>query len=421
MNWTEKDKKYIWHPFTQTALTDNLPVITHGKGALLWDENDKEYIDAISSWWVNIHGHANPYISKKIAQQAKKIEQVIFAGFTHQPAIELAERLNQKLPNGFSRIFYSDNGSTSVEVAIKMAIQYWYNLGNPKTKIIALTNAYHGDTFGAMSIGERGLFNRPFESMFFEVEFIDPTKPKEAIKKINKLAKSGDLAAFIYEPLIQGSGGMVFYEPKLLDELISISKSHSIICIADEVMTGFYRTGKFLASNHLINQPDIICLSKGLTGGFLPLGITACRDYIFDAFTSKDKLKTFFHGHSYTANPLSCAAALASLDLIDRPNFEPQIRKIENQHANFIVQLKSLKIVENPRVLGTILSFEVKNDENTSYFNNIRDLLYKKFIENGILLRPLGNTIYIMPPYVITHFQLQKVYKTILKVLAGIA
>jgi adenosylmethionine-8-amino-7-oxononanoate aminotransferase len=413
MNNAQKDKAYIWHPFTQTEGLNLLPVITHGKGALLFDENGKEYIDAISSWWVNIHGHANPYIAKKIAKQAKKLEQLIFAGFTHTPAIELSERLIQKLPTDFSKIFFSDNGSTSIEVAIKMAIQYWHNKGLPKTKIIALTNAYHGDTFGAMAVGERGLFNRPFESLFFDVEFIDPTKPDEAKLKFAALAKTNQIAAFIYEPLIQGSGGMIFYEHQLLNELIDISNYHSIICIADEVMTGFYRTGKFLASNYLNYSPDIICLSKGLTGGFLPMGITACKGYIFDAFTSTDKFKTFFHGHSYTANPLSCTAALASLDLIEMPNFETRIRKIEQAHLKFLNQLKKIPKVENPRVLGTILSFEVKNEQNTSYFNNIRYLLYNKFIENGVLLRPLGNTVYIMPPYIITQKQLQKVYDTI--------
>jgi adenosylmethionine-8-amino-7-oxononanoate aminotransferase len=420
MNNAQKDKAFIWHPFTQTEGLKILPVIKHGKGALLYDENEKEYIDAISSWWVNIHGHANPYIAKKIALQAKKLEQVIFAGFTHQPAIELAERLVQKLPEGFSKIFFSDNGSTSVEVGIKMAIQYWHNLGKPKTKIIALTNAYHGDTFGAMAVGERGLFNRPFESLFFDVEFIDPTKPDEAKLKFEALAATNQIAAFIYEPLIQGSGGMIFYEPQLLNELISISNCHSIICIADEVMTGFYRTGKFLASNHLQLSPDIVCLSKGLTGGFLPMGITTCKGFIFDAFTSTDKFKTFFHGHSYTANPLSCSAALASLDIIEKPNFDMLIKGIEQQHLKFLYLLKKLPQIENPRVLGTILAFEVKNEQNSSYFNNIRDLLYNKFIENGILLRPLGNTVYIMPPYIITKKQLKKVYNIILEVLSSL-
>lgn len=420
MNNAQKDKAFIWHPFTQTEGLKILPVIKHGKGALLYDENEKEYIDAISSWWVNIHGHANPYIAKKIALQAKKLEQVIFAGFTHQPAIELAERLVQKLPEGFSKIFFSDNGSTSVEVGIKMAIQYWHNLGKPKTKIIALTNAYHGDTFGAMAVGERGLFNRPFESLFFDVEFIDPTKPDEAKLKFAALAATNQIAAFIYEPLIQGSGGMIFYEPQLLNELINISNYHSIICIADEVMTGFYRTGKFLASNHLQLSPDIVCLSKGLTGGFLPMGITTCKGFIFDAFTSTDKFKTFFHGHSYTANPLSCSAALASLDIIEKPNFDMLIKGIEQQHLKFLYLLKKLPQIENPRVLGTILAFEVKNEQNSSYFNNIRDLLYNKFIENGILLRPLGNTVYIMPPYIITKKQLKKVYNIILEVLSSL-
>lgn len=419
MNWTEKDKKYIWHPFTQSATTGNLPVIVKGKGVYLYDENGKRYIDAISSWWVNIHGHANPYIAKQIAKQAKQLEQLIFAGFTHLPAIQLAEKLVQKLPLGFEKIFFSDNGSTAVEVALKMAIQYWHNLGQPRTKLIALKNSYHGDTFGAMAVGERGLFNRPFESLFFDVHFVD-INDTNLVAQFQVLADSNDIAAFIYEPLVQGSGGMLMYSAELLNELLNISKSKSIICIADEVMTGFYRTGKFLASNHLTAQPDIIALSKGITGGFLPLGVTACKGFIFDAFVSADKLKTFFHGHSYTANLLSCTAALTSLEIIEKKGFEDKIANINAWHHTFMVQLNKTNDVANARVLGTILAFEVVNKEHSTYFNNIRDVLYNKFIENGILLRPLGNTVYIMAPYSITKKQMLEIYKIILLVLGEI-
>ena len=415
-NLVTLDKDIIWHPFTQSALYDAAILITSGKGTILTDDQGKTYIDAISSWWVNLHGHAHPYIAQRIAEQTKILEQVIFAGFTHEPAILLAQNLLKHLPTNIRKVFYSDNGSTAVEVALKMAFQYWYNIGNPKTKVIALKNAYHGDTFGAMSVGARGGFNQPFETLLFDVHFLD-IYSEDALLQMENVCAEGNIAAFIYEPLVQGSAGMLMYKPELLEKLLAIAKKHQVLSIADEVMTGFYRTGKFLASDYMQVKPDIISLSKGITGGFMPLGVTVCTKEIYDVFHSKDKMKTFFHGHSYTANPLSCAAALASLELIEQRQTINQIVNIQSKHALFVDILNRQSKVENVRQLGTILAFEVKNQEESSYFNNIRDVLYHQFISKGILLRPLGNTVYIMPPYCITNEELETVYNAILEVL----
>ncbi|MBC8173653.1 MAG: adenosylmethionine--8-amino-7-oxononanoate transaminase [Chitinophagales bacterium] len=391
--------------------------IVRGEGALLFDKQGKKYIDAISSWWTNLHGHADPYIAQKIFEQAQQLEHVIFAGFTHTPAQELAQRLAEDhLPRNISKIFYSDNGSTSVEVAIKMAIQYWQNIGKPKKKIIAFEHAYHGDTFGSMSVSERGAFTKPFHDYLFEVEFITPPfagKDNKSVEQFKKIIAENNVAAFIYEPLVMGAGGMLMYEAAALNNLLVVAKENNIICIADEVMTGFYRTGKMFASDYCELKPDIMCLSKGLTGGTMALGITACAQFIYEAFYHDDKMKAFYHGHSFTANPLSCAAALASLDLIEKDTCKENIERIVKSHQEFTQQLKQIDKIENIRQTGTILAFDIKTNAHTDYFNLIKDKLYTYFIENGVLLRPLGNTVYMMPPYCITHEQLSYTYETI--------
>lgn len=417
MNLSDRDKNLIWHPFTPQNNSPNIAIVS-GDGALLFDENGNEYIDAVSSWWTNLFGHANPQIASAIKNQVDKLEHVIFAGFTHQPAIELSEGLLALLPSAQSRVFFSDNGSTCVEVALKMAIQYWYNQGTEKTTIIAFKNAYHGDTFGAMSVGARGFFNQPFESFLFDVEFIDlPNEDKfEAVSShFQQIIQSKKVAAFIFEPLIQGSAGMQMYDAKYLDKLVEIAQKNEVICIADEVMTGFGRTGKTFATDYLENKPDIFCLSKGITGGFLPLGITTCSKKIHDAFISNDKMKTFFHGHSYTGNPLACAAANASLELLS--NTQLTINDLVSWQTELSASLKKNPKIENFRQLGTIVAFDVKTNANSDYFNNLRDVLYDNFIKRGVLLRPLGNTVYILPPYVISKEQLKKVYEVIGEVL----
>ncbi|HEV8084766.1 MAG TPA: adenosylmethionine--8-amino-7-oxononanoate transaminase, partial [Chitinophagaceae bacterium] len=310
MNVTEKDRLYVWHPYTHQK--DRLPAIPvlKGRKALLYDQAGNAYIDGISSWWVNIHGHGNKFIAKKIYKQAKKLQQVIFTGFTHEPAVELAEKLMQILPGDFSKIFYSDNGSTATEIAIKMALQYWGNRNvKERNKILAFHHSYHGDTFGAMSISERGTYTVAFRDKLFEVIFIETPNDDnfESIKAIIEKYKN-EIACFIYEPLLQGAGGMKMYDAKSLNSLLSVLKKEEIICIADEVLTGFYRTGKFFAGDYLLEKADIICLSKALTGGTMALGVTASTKKIYDSFVSDDKTKTLFHGHSFTANPLACAA-----------------------------------------------------------------------------------------------------------------
>jgi adenosylmethionine---8-amino-7-oxononanoate aminotransferase len=416
MNLIERDKAVIWHPFTSfTSSTEIIPIVK-GEGVYLIDESGNRYIDAISSWWVNLHGHAHPYIAEKIYKQARTLEQVIFAGFTHTPAIELAERLLALLPGQFSKIFYSDNGSTSTEVAIKMALQYWWNQQTPRTKILAFNNSYHGDTFGAMSVSDRSVFTRAFQDKLFEVLFID-TPTAENIGELKALIhqQANQIAAFIYEPLVQGAGGMKMYDSSLLNELLNTAKLSDIICIADEVMTGFGRTGKFFASEYQHKKPDIICLSKGLTGGTLALGVTAVTGKIVNAFISPDKLKTFFHGHSFTANPLACTAALASLDLLEQPPCLENIEMIVKENKAFIEQLKldNRRSIKNARQLGTILAFEIVNGKD-EYLNAISATVIKNALQQGVYLRPLGNTVYIMPPYCITRNELRKVYESVI-------
>ncbi len=427
---TEKDKKYVWHPYTQEKTAPAPIPIVSGKGSFLFSESGEKYLDAISSWWVNIHGHSHPYISKKISEQSKKLEQVIFAGFTHPKAIELAERLIKILPSNHEKIFYSDDGSTSVEVALKMSFQYWANLHSnstgsakkKKVKVLALEGAYHGDTFGAMSVSERGIFTRPFVPFLFKVIHVPfPVKNgKEAIRffklQINKFKEQ--ISSFIFEPLVQGAAGMRMYDKEVLNEMIYLCKKNNILTIADEVMTGFGRTGKMFATDYLSEKPDVICLSKGITGGFLPLGVTSCTGKVYEAFYSNEKSKTFFHGHSYTANPLACAAACASLDLFEKKETWKKIGMIEKMHKAFADEIKSLPGVSKTRTLGTIFALELKTENETAYFNPMRNVIYNYFISQKIILRPLGNIIYILPPFSISENELKKIYSVIKKFLS---
>ncbi len=416
MSLQERDKDVVWHPFTQLK-TAPLPIaIVKGEGAYFYDEQGKRYIDGIASWWVNIHGHSHPYLAKKVSEQLQTLEHAIFSGFTHEPAVLLAERLLKRLPENQSKIFYSDNGSTAVEVALKMAFQYWSNKGIKRTKIIAFENGYHGDTFGGMSVGARNAFNLPFLKLLFDVIHIPvPLKGKETecLDALNTALKQDDVAAFIFEPLIQGAGGMVMYSAEILDELINACREQKVITIADEVMTGFGRTGRFFANDHLKNKADILCLSKGLTGGVMALGVTSCAQFIYDAFLSDDKMKTFFHGHSYTANPTACAAALASLDLFDQPEAFENISRIEEKHSLFLQKIRSHKALTDTRQLGTIIAFEIKTAENTNYLNSLAEDISNFFIAKGIILRPLGNIFYILPPYCIKNEDLNYIYSSI--------
>lgn len=412
----QTDRDHVWHPFTPLQGVDDPLLVESAEGAILKTADGKEIIDAVSSWWVNLHGHSHPEIAKAVAEQAKTLEHVIFAGFTHKPAIQLAENLLSILPKKHTQIFYSDNGSTAVEVGLKMAMQYWYNKGMQKKKIIALDGAYHGDTFGAMSVGERGDFTKPFFDYLFEVEFIDfPSGTNDAtvLEGFEKKLTNNDVAAFIFEPLVQGSSGMRMYPSPTLDKLLALAQKHHAISIADEVMTGFGRTGKHFACDYLFNKPDIVCLSKGLTGGTLALGATSCTEAIADAFKSEKLSKAFLHGHSYTANPIACAAANASFELLQRSGCQMAIERISAQQEAFAKKLAGKNGIKDSRSLGTIMAVEFNTDEDSSYMSEMRNQLYPYFLDRGVLLRPLGNLIYVLPPYTITNQQLQYVHNTI--------
>lgn len=415
-NWIERDETSVWHPFTPLRGMENPLMITKAEGVNLYTDNGTRIIDVISSWWVNLHGHSHPHIAKAINAQANQLEHVIFAGFTHQPAIELAERLLQILPSNQNKVFYSDNGSTATEVAMKMALQYFYNQGIRKTKIIAIDGAYHGDTFGAMSVGERGPFTKPFHPYLFDVCFVDfPHKEIEdkVYTQFKEFIEQGDVAAFIFEPIVQGASGMRNYNPALLDKMIELAQQHNVICIADEVMTGFGRTGTLFASDQLKNKPDIFCLSKGLTGGAMAMGVTTCTERIQSAYRSNDLMRTFFHGHSFTANPIACAAANASLDLLLTDECARNRERINKKHRVFVEQIVSHAMVRNLRVIGTILAFDINTEKDTSYFNEARHYLYPYFIAKGILIRPLGNVLYLIPPYIIADDELDYAYQVL--------
>lgn len=414
------DEKYIWHPYTHIKSKQPAVPIVRGEKTVLIDENGNKYIDAISSWWVNIHGHGNKFIAKKIYEQAKKLQQVIFTAFTHEPAVKLAEKLLEVLPGDFAKIFYTDDGSTATEVAIKMAIQYWKNVGNMKrNKVVAFHNSYHGDTFGAMSISERDVYTLAFQDKLFDVLFIDtPNGNNLDSIKVEIEKYKDEILCFIYEPLLQGAGGMLMYQPEHLDPLLHYLKNEKIICIADEVLTGFYRTEKFFAGDYMKTKADIICLSKALTGGTMALGVTACTQKIYDAFVSDDKTKTLFHGHSFTGNALACAAALASFELIQKPECLKNIENIVEHHKKFFKKLMKFQkknYVKNVRQLGTIIAFEMCTSENDNYLNSVSNDFTPFCMKHGVYLRSMGNTVYVMPPYCITSKELKKIYSVIIQ------
>lgn len=416
MNLTERDRQYLWHPYTQHK-TAQLPIaIKRGKGALLWDENDKEYIDAIASWWVNPYGHSNSFIADAIYKQLTTLEHVLFGGFTHEPAIVLGEKLMAILPKNQQKIFFSDNGSTAVEVAIKVALQFFYNNGEAKPTLIAFENAFHGDTFAAMAASGISFYTQAFQGMFIDVVRIPvPVKGQEQISfdALEKAIKEHQCAGFIFEPLVLGAAGMVMYEPETLDKLIQICKQNQVLTIADEVMTGFGKTGKNFAMDYLTENPDMMCLSKALTGGTIPMAITTFTQEIFDAFYNDDINKALFHGHTFTANPTGCAAALASLELLQTTEMQNNIIRVNKNHLEFKKKIASHPKVHTTRVLGVIFALEIKTETEESYYGGLRNKLYSYFIENGIIIRPVGNIVYILPPYIITDQQLQKVYQVV--------
>lgn len=418
----------IWHPFTQAAL-DPAPIkIKRANGVYLYTDDGRRLIDAISSWWVNIHGHGHPTITEAIASQAEKVDHVLLAGFTHEAVEDLASRLRKVVPAGLNHIFFSDDGSTAVEVALKTAVQYWRNIGKDAKKgIVALEHAYHGDTAGAMSVAAESAFTEPFRSLLFPVHRVHAaycyrcpvghTRSEcsiDCVEKLDRLLdeKSGEIAAVIVEPLLQGAGGMIVHPNEFLQKVRATCSRHNVLLIADEVLTGFGRCGKMFACELAGVVPDLMCLSKGLTGGVLPMGATLCTDAIFEAFRSEDRSRTFYHGHSYTGNAIAAAAGAASLRIFQEEPVFDRIRMISEIHARRLEAIRNHPAVGETRTIGTMAAVELRADD-AGYFSKLKPLLYKFYLDAGVLLRPLGNVVYVLPPYVISEADLHFVHDVI--------
>ncbi len=405
----------IWHPFTQHGLEPEMLPIASAEGAWLATSDERRIFDGISSWWVITHGHCHPKIVRAIQDQAAKLDQVIFAGMTHEPAEAVAQELVKIAPPGLAHVFFSDSGSTSVEVALKMALGYWRNVGKPRTRILALEHAYHGDTIGTMSAGARGVFNAAYEPLLFDVgriPFPTPGREQATFDALDKICRGGDVAAFICEPMLLGAGGMLMYDAQTLAEMHRICKARDVLFIADEVLTGFGRTGTLFASEQADISPDILCLAKGLTGGSIPLAVTLCNSAIFDAHVSKDRSRTFFHSSSYTANPIACAAAAANLEIWKAEPVSDRIAALAKNQRTCLQKLSSDPRFANVRQLGTITAFELQGSEG-GYLADVALPLRASLLKRGILLRPLGATLYIMPPYCTTANELESVYAAI--------
>jgi len=418
MNLKQRDRKHLWHPLTQHKLhPEHLPIVS-AKGVWLYDDQGNKYIDGIASWYTCMYGHSNPKIISAVKQQLGVLDQVVFSGFTHPPAIELSEKLMDILPANMAKIFFSDNGSTSVDVAIKIALQYYFNKGEKRNKVVALHNAFHGDTFGAMSVSGLSVYNGPFEDFLLRIERIevpDEQNWESVVKEFKNLLDTGQVAAFIYEPLVQGAASMHMFAPEHLDQLISMAQKAQVLTIADEVMTGFGKTGLNFASEYMEAKPDLICLSKSLTAGVAPMALTCCSQEVYDAFYDDEISKGFFHGHTYSANPLACTAAIAGIDLLCSEEIQNNIQRINERHLKFEQYIRTNPKVKATRVRGVIFALDL-NVEMDRY-GKLRDQLYAFFMKEGVVLRPLGNTVYTLPPYVITDGELDKIYEVIEKCL----
>ncbi len=429
------DARHVWHPYTQHWDAPAPVEVVGARGAWLHAADGRRILDAISSWWVTLHGHAEPAIARAVAEQAGALEQVIFAGFTHAPAARLAAELAAVLPAGLERVFFSDNGSTAVEVGVKIALQAWHNRGRPRRLVAAFDGAYHGDTFGAMSVGGRGVFSAAYEGHLFEVARLpDPSRDPEAtLAAFDALlgARAGELAALVVEPLVLGAAGMRMYDAAVLRALAARCADAGVTLIADEVMTGFGRTGPLFACEGAGVAPDVVCLSKGLTGGFLPMGATAVRAALFDAFLSEDRRRTFFHGHSFTANPIACAAALASLALLREPSCAAARARVEAAHRRHVAVLGDHPRVRAPRVLGTVAAFDLAPDPTSEraggavgggaagYLAPVGRRLAAYALSEGVLLRPLGDACYVLPPYCTSDAELALAYGVVERFLDG--
>jgi adenosylmethionine-8-amino-7-oxononanoate aminotransferase len=412
---TVREGSPVWHPFTQHALQPLALEVAAAEGAWLEASDGRRILDAISSWWVVTHGHCHPHIVAAVKAQAETLDQVIFAGFTHAPAEHLARGLIQLAPPGLCHVFYSDSGSTAVEVALKMALGYWHNIGQPRHRILALEHGYHGDTIGGMSVGARGVFNAPYAPLLFEVTRIPlpvPGREQQALAALGAACRKEPVAALIVEPLIVGAGGMLIYSAEALAQMKRICERHGVLFIADEVMTGWGRTGMLFACEQANITPDIMCLAKGITGGALPLAATLCTAPIFEAHLSKERSKTFFHSSSYAANPLACAAAVANLEIWQQEPVRERIVELGNRQARHLAGFQRDKRFGSLRRAGTIAALDLDVGD-AGYLAEIGPKLYNFFMQRGVLLRPLGNTIYVMPPFCTTDAELDLIYDAI--------
>lgn len=419
MSLTKRDRAHIWHPLTQHQTASPPLAIVKTMGTRLIDHNGNSYIDGISSWYTAMFGHCNPYITQAMTEQMKTLDFVMFSGFTHEPAIELSEKLTAILPDNQQKIFFNDNGSTAVEAAIKMAIQYYDNKSQKRDTLIAFENGFHGDTFAAMSASGIASYNAPFEDFLLKVKRIaTPTEDnlEDVLATLKTILDTHKCVGFIFEPLVQGAAGMKFHSQQGLDKLIATCKAHDVICIADEIMTGFGKTGTNFAVDQLQHKPDIMCLSKALTAGMFPLSITSCTQEIFNGFLSDQVHKGFFHAHTYSAHPVGCAAAIASIELLTSPKILKQRDYIAQAHQEFVTKIQHHPSVQQVRCKGVILAIDLALEMER--YGNLRDELYQFFMDHGVALRPLGNTVYVLPPYVITHQELDTIYSAIEQMLA---
>ncbi|ANH59325.1 adenosylmethionine--8-amino-7-oxononanoate transaminase [Dokdonia donghaensis] len=418
MTILEKDSKHLWHPLTQHQTAREPIVITRAKGAVMYDDAGNEYIDGIASWYTAMYGHGNEYITSAMHKQMQQLDFVMFSGFTHPPAVTLAEKLVEILPGNQEKVFFNDNGSTAVEAAIKMSLQYYHNKGDKRDTLIAFEDGFHGDTFGAMSASGLSSYNGPFEDFLLKVERI-PTPQEdnleEVMAKLEAILASNKCAAFIFEPLVQGAAGMKFHSVSGLDALVQKCRESNVLTIADEIMTGFGKTGTVFACDQLDNKPDIMCLSKALTAGMFPLSITSCTQEIFEGFLSEEVHKGFFHAHTFSAHPVGCAAAIAGIEVLQTQEITQSRERINAAHRAFVQRVKAHHKVNNVRVKGVIIAIDLTIE--MARYGNLRDELYQFFMQRGVALRPLGNTIYVLPPYVITDKELDKVYGAIQEAL----
>jgi len=430
-DYTQRDRQHCWHPMTQHKTEPDPPVIVSAKGVSLFDEAGNEILDLISSWWTCVHGHSHPELNKALTDQAAQLEHVMFAGFTHPPAIEYSEKLANALPGDLNKIFYSDNGSTANEIALKIAYQYWRNKGQPnRTKFLAFEKAYHGETVGAMSVGKGCGFFHDFDGMLFNVDLLPyvytwngdadiEEKERNALKIIEEKIEAGkdEIAALIVEPLMQGAGGLRFSRPQFMKAVTEMAQAYGILVIYDEVAVGFGRTGTLFACEKIGVVPDLICLSKGLTSGYLPMSVTAATDAVYDVFLNDDPDRAFLHSHTFTANPLACAVALKSLELFERDNILQKVAHIEKRHEDFLQKLNGQFKIYMPRAMGSVLAFNIA-DADGEYKNDDGERLREYFFSHGLNIRPIGNAVYLMPPFCITDEQLDSAYQGIIDGLA---